>query len=176
LIAIDKEVDYSRPAMRIYNKTNGNYLGSLSILPYGNSLFSGIASDYNEVYLYVAGGDGKIRKWNGYEWSDFGDVLENSQGVAYGWNHVFVVHSYNTYEIRVFKSDGTFVKDISLNNWGDYYMCGLCRGRDNVVNSSESIYVACHYPASVIKEIEIGDFNQTDIKITSFGDIKALFK
>jgi hypothetical protein len=169
-------VDMNSPRIKIYNKDNGQYLGSFSSDPFGSDTAGIDINKYDKLTSYASGYQiSLIRKWNGYSWSDWATPGSHPLGVAFGWDHIFVIHTSPTYSIWVFNLDGTKDAEIKLNNWTSGLMYGLSRGRDNCVGENDSLYATCESPSRVIKEIEIGDYN-TEIETTSIGDIKALFK
>jgi len=173
-------IDQNAPRICLQNPTTGARVGTLAD-PNSSSYDEGIEGDYKNGWgttLYCDNyGATILYKWNGTSWSNFGTTLSPAMGCAYGWNHIFVIHTANTYTIRVLKAtDGTLEEDIPLNNWGTKYMVGLARGRDNYNGTNETLYTATFYPSSTIYEIDIGQYNQTSIETTSVGNIKALFK
>ncbi|MGQ9706794.1 MAG: hypothetical protein ACUVWP_07350, partial [bacterium] len=168
-------IDTPYPRLKIYNKYNGQYLGGISQDPFGGNSV-GVESNRYENTLYASGASSSyiIKKWNGSSWDNWATSGYYPLGIAFGWNHVFVIHNDPTNYIWVFNLDGTKYEEIKLNKWNSTYMYGLSKGRDNVVNNNETLYTTCLYPSMVIKEIEIGDYN-TVINTTSIGDIKAIF-
>jgi hypothetical protein len=167
-------IDMNSPRCKVHDKDNGQYLYYLSTDPFG-SYSCGIEANKNDkLTLYASGYDRlRINVWNGYSWSKWADCDNYALGVAFGWNHIFVIHSQIN-KISVFNIDGTKDSEINLNNWTSSSMYGLSRGRDNCVGENDSLYTTCYYPSKVIKEIEIGDYN-TMVETTSIGDIKAMF-
>jgi len=169
-------VDSTAPRIKIYNKNNGSNLSYLSSDPFGGSTVGIDSNKFDKLSLYSSGASSSyfIKKWTGSSWDNWTTSGYYPLGIAFGWNHVFVIHNEPTNSIWVFNLDSTKYSEIKLKNWGSTYMYGLCRGRDNVVYSNETLYTTCEYPSIVIKEIEIGDYN-TDIETSSIGDIKAIF-
>ncbi|MGQ9706465.1 MAG: hypothetical protein ACUVWP_05615 [bacterium] len=167
-------VDEKSPIIKIYNPNDGSFLGSIPDPPITGPTV-GIAVGEDETIIFISNFNRNyLQRWNGASWTNFGTTLSKACGVSYAWNHIFIIHQPEVKKLRVLKKNGSFMRDIPLNNWGSYYMIGLCRGRDNIVGKNESLYTAIIYPANYIREIEIGDLN-TDIETTSLGDIKALF-
>ena len=163
----------------LYDKTDGSYIGSLPD-PFPSGYGEGVSGDYENgwgVTLYVTNyGYDDIMKWDGSLWTVWATTLSPAMGCCYGWSHVFVIHTYPAYKIRSIRvSDSTVEEDIPLNNWGECYMVGLSRGRDNFDGINETLYTATFFPSNLIKEIDIGNYNQTDIEATSVGNIKAMF-
>jgi len=173
-------VDQNLPRIRLINPSDGSFMGYLPD-SFNGGYDEGMEGDYDNnwgVTLYSTNYSYEfIMKWNGSSWADWGPTLYPVMGCAYGWAHVFFIHTSPTYQIRSIKtSDGFIEEDIPLKNWGTCYMVGLSRGRDNYYNTEDTLFVACFYPANVIREVSIGNYNQTDITPTSVGSIKSMFK
>jgi len=170
-------VDNNPPRLKLCDAENGSYLGSLQD-PFFGSYDIGVGVDFNTNCLYLTNEAFNLcKKWNGTEWIDFAVYSEaGNMGVAYGWKHIFVIFSTPTYKIKVFDGNGNCVDEYSLNNWGGKYMRGLCCGRKNAVNNDESVYAAIYYPSQVIVEIEVGNFSDVGIEVSSFGRIKSLYR
>ncbi|MGQ9705574.1 MAG: hypothetical protein ACUVWP_01040 [bacterium] len=172
-------IDQNSPRIRLYKTSTGEKVYEYAQDPFSGGYDEGLACNYNGVNMYATNYNfNTIMMWDGTSWKTWTSLGNTPpMGVAYGWKHVFVVFSSPTYKISVYKDNGAsgeFVTSYTLRNWNSY-MVGLSRGRDNIVGPNESLYVACFYPSNAIKEVEIGQFNQTGIETTSVGDIKALF-
>jgi len=169
------------PRIRLHDKSDGSYIGSLPDA-FSGGYNEGIEGDYKNnwgVTLYCDNYNyTTVKKWNGSSWSDWATCTSPAMGCAFGWNHVFVIHTSSVYSIRVFRtSDGLKVEDIPLKNWGTKYMAGLSRSRENYNGTDETLYTAVFYPSNVIYEIDIGQYTGGPyiVETTSVGGIKALF-
>jgi len=171
-------VDQVSPRIRLYDPQNGNNVGSFSSDPFTGGENRGLGSKAGTQNLYATNGSQtQMMRWNGVSWSSFTSYIEQeNSGVCYGWHHIFVIFSTGIYKIKVFDESGSNVANYNLNNWGGAQMMGLACGRENGAGNNETLFTAVYYPISVIREIEIGDFNTTGITATSLGEIKAVFK
>ncbi|MGQ9705583.1 MAG: hypothetical protein ACUVWP_01085 [bacterium] len=172
-------LDQNSPRIRLKDPANGADMGTLTDA-FSGGYDEGIEGDYKNnwgVTLYCTNYSfTQVMKWNGTNWVSFATCGNPAMGSCYGWGHVFVIHTSPLYRIYVFKaSDGSKVEEIPLNNWGTTYIVGLARGRDNYSGTADTVYTACFYPSNVIKEIDIGNYNQTGIETTSVGNIKSMF-
>ena len=173
-------LDQNAPRIRLIKPSDGSVGGTLTDA-FSGGYDEGIEGDYTNGWgttLYCTNYNfTSVMKWNGTTWASFATCSTPAMGNAMGWNHVFVIHTSTVYAIWVFKcSNGTQDDTITMNNWGTTYMVGLSRGRDNWHGTtSETLYTACFYPSNNIKEIDIGNYNQTEISPTSVGDIKSMF-
>jgi len=175
-------LDQNAPRMRAIKPSDGSSVYTGFTDPFsGGGYLEGIEGDYTNGWgttLYLDNYSSTVvYKWNGTSWASFATCTSPAMGNAMGWNHVFVIHTSAVYAIWVFKcSDGSKDDTITMNNWGTTYMVGLARGRDNWHGqTNETLYTACFYPSNNIKEIDIGNYNQTEISPTSVGDIKSMF-
>jgi hypothetical protein len=167
------------PRYKLYNKTDGSYVGSLPDA-FSGAYDGGISGDYRNnwgVTLYATNyGSINVMKWDGSSWTNWVTCFYYARGCCYGWAHVFIIHSSPAYKITSIRiADSSSEEDILLNNWGNCYMIGLARGRDNYDGKDDTLYTACYYPSNFIREIDIGNYNQTEITSISIGSIKALF-
>jgi len=170
-------VDQVSPRIRLYDTQNGNNIGNFSSDPFTGGENRGLGSNPGTQNLYATNGSqSQIMNWNGISWSNFASYSEQQNaGVCYGWHHIFVIYSTGTFKIKVFNESGSNVANYNLNNWGSAQMMGLACGRENGVGANETLFTAVYYPILVVREIEIGDFNTTEVTATSLGDIKAIF-
>jgi hypothetical protein len=172
-------IDQNSPRIRLFKPSTGENVYNYAQDPYSGGIDSGIDVNYNKSYMYATNYNfTSLMMWNGGSWNPWVTMTASpAMGVAYGWSRVFVIFSTPSYSISVYRDNGdngVFETSYSLKSWNSY-MVGISRGRDNIVGSDESLYVACFYPSNAIKEVEIGQFNQTGIETASIGDIKALF-
>jgi len=172
--------DSVSPRYKLYDVRDGSYVGFLPDAFSGGSDY-GISADYKNnwgVTLYASNYSyTDIMKWNGSSWNVWATTTSPSMGLCYGWAHVFNIITAPVYKIFSFYiADGKLDDEIQLNNWGTTYMVGLARGRDNYDGKNDTLYTACYYPSNFIREIDIGNYNQTDITTTSVGSIKSMFK
>ncbi|MGQ9706679.1 MAG: hypothetical protein ACUVWP_06735 [bacterium] len=170
-------VDQVSPRLRLYNPQNGNNESSFSSDPFTGGENRGLGANPGTQDLFATNGSQmQVMRWNGLSWSNFASYSEQQNaGVCYGWHHIFVIYSMGTFKIKVFNEGGENVANYNLNNWGGAQMMGLACGRENGVGANETLFTAVYYPISVIREIEIGDFNKTEIITASIGDIKSIF-
>jgi len=172
--------DSTSPRYKLYDVVDGSYVGFLPDA-FSGGYNEGISADYKNnwgVTLYASNYSyTDIMRWDGSSWSNWATTMSPSMGLCYGWAHVFNIITSPVYKILSFYvADGQMDNEIQLNNWGTTYMVGLARGRDNYNGTNETLYTACYYPSNFIREIDIGNYNQTGIEATSVGNIKALFK
>ncbi|MGQ9705570.1 MAG: hypothetical protein ACUVWP_01020 [bacterium] len=171
--------DSASPRYKLHDVKDGSYVGFLPDA-YTDGYNVGIGADYKNnwgVTLYASNYSyTDIMRWNGSSWSVWATTSSPSMGICYGWAHVFNIITEPVYKILSFHiADGKMDNEIQLNNWGTCYMVGLARGRDNYDGKNETLYTACFYPSNFIREIDIGQYNQTGIETTSVGNIKALY-
>jgi hypothetical protein len=168
-------IDRNSPRVKMYNKDNGKCLGDFPGEPFGDKTYGIDINKNDKLTSYASGDDSLIIKvWDGYSWNKWANCDNYALGVAFGWNHIFVVHSSPKNTIWVFNLDGINVAQIKLNDWTSLLMYGSSRGRDDCVGKNDSLYITCFYPSKVVKEVEIGDYDSV-IETTSVGDIKAIF-
>jgi len=175
---IENSITNSPMPVKMFNKTNGEYLGELSEYPFNGGFAYGLTVNYDKKTLYATSDVVKyVERWNGSSWEKFADCDIGAMGCAYAWGYIFVVHANPVFQIWVISAtDGTLVDKITLWNWDYYKVWGLSRGRRDIAGKNESLYVACEDTVNyVIREIEVGDYN-TDIETTSVGEIKAIFR
>ncbi|MCK4303214.1 MAG: T9SS type A sorting domain-containing protein [Candidatus Eisenbacteria sp.] len=152
--------DAERPELRIYHPYDRSYLGDIPINPFTSGFSTGLAANPVNCHLYATNYYvTETREWDGTEWSTFTTYGDSpSMGVAYGWNHVFVAFK-DPFKIVVFREDGAFVEEYTLNGW-THSLAGICCAREDAVGENESLYITWTAYAK-IREVEVGDFTGT---------------
>lgn len=168
--------DFDEPRLKIVNAETGGFL-SYIIDPFVGIHNVGIGVNPANSYVFCTNeGYNECKVWNKSSWSSFASYDEGgNMGVAFGWEHVFIVFNDPVYKIKVFNINGEFVDEYLLSNWGTGYVKGLSCARENIVGGNESLYISIYYPNKVIKEVEIGNFSDVAVENLSLGQVKALF-
>ncbi len=168
-------VDQNAPRLRVYT-TTGSYYGTLTD-PYSGGYDEGFDCDsagtimYCTNYAFTA-----IQKWGGSSWGVFGTVPGTPvMGCATGWGKVFAVTTQSDYKIYQFNTAGSLEASIPLQGWS-MYMVGMSTGRQNVVGSEDSVFLAVFYPSPMIYEVSVGDVAGSGIAPSSIGKIKSLYR
>lgn len=170
-------MDDSVPRVKLFNSTNGNYIGYLDD-PFNQEFTEGVGANPNNNFLYATNNNlSECKEWDGTQWSTFATYSEsNNAGVAYGWGCVFVIFSHPIYKIKVFNESGEFIEEYSLNNWGTGYISGISCAHEDIIGNNESLFVSITYPSNIIKEVEVGNFYEEAIENLSVGMIRAVFQ
>jgi hypothetical protein len=169
-------VDQNAPRVRLFT-TTGSYYGSMSD-PFSGGYDEGVDCDWDGTYVYLTNyAQTPIYRWTGSSWSSFATVPATPpMGCATGWGKVFAVTTSSDYKIYQYNTSGSLEASIPLQNWGTTYMVGMSIGRQNVVGSEDSVFLAVFYPSSMIYEVSVGDVAGSGIAPSSLGKIKTLYR